>query len=284
METFTYGRIEIAYRDAGSGPAIIFLHNGGTSSTIWRCQIDALSPTRRVIALDLPGFGDSPLPEPAATLDELVETVAALITDEDLAPVTVVGNCMGSNIAVRLARSHSELISAVLAVNPLTAASFSGGGVGFTHTMKRLGAKPTRLVRGISRKVPVPRFVAGQVVRFQLGPKGIAKGLQHDEELIACQLRAEQMPALVDVLDDMDAYGILDRAEVDDQVPIWVAWGERNKVLSRAKASGLEQRLHAERITSIPGTGHLPMLEDPEAITGLIEDLMRSTTLAAEAS
>lgn len=277
MDTYTHDGVTVAYRDRGRGPALVFLHNGGTSSTIWRVQIEALSDRFRTVAVDLPGFGASPRPATPATLQDMVSLIAGLIRDLDLAPVRVVGNCMGSNIAVKVARAHPDLVDAVLAVNPLTESSFSGGGIGFVHRMKRIGAGPTRVVRSLSRKVPVPRFVGPGVLRFQLGPKGIALGLQHDPELLACQFRPDQMPALVDVLDDMDAYGEIDTADVADDVPIWVAWGEKNHVLSRSRAAGLADHLHAERVEVIAGTGHLPMLEDPEAVTGLVADLADAT-------
>ncbi|MBS1848839.1 MAG: alpha/beta hydrolase [Actinobacteria bacterium] len=274
MQTFTHDGLTIAYRDEGAGPAIVFLHNGGTSSTIWREQLAHLSETHRVVAVDLPGFGASPLPEPATTLDAMVELIASLIGDLGIGPVTLVGNCMGSNISVRLARAHPDLVTAVLAVNPLTAASFGGGDIGFTHRMKHVAAGPTRVFRKVSRRLPVPKFAGSPTLRFQLGPKGVAKGLHHDPELLACQFRSDQMPALLDVLDDMDAYGDLDTADVPDTVPIWIAWGEKNRVLSRDKASGLAEHLHAARVSTIAGTGHLPMLEDPGVVTGLIEDLI----------
>lgn len=278
MQTFTHAGLTIAYREHGAGPAVVFIHNGGTSSTIWREQMAALSGRHRTIAVDLPGFGDAPRGQTPATLSGMVELMAAFIDHEGIAPVTLVGNCMGSNISVKLARSRPDLVDGVLAVNPLTEASFGGGGIGFVHTMKHVAATPARLMRSVSRRVPIPRFVGPVTLRFQLGPEGVAKGLHHDPELLACQFRADQMPALIDVLDDMDAYGELDTADATDPVPIWVVWGDHNKVLSRTKATGLADRLHAGRVESIPRTGHLPMLEDPEAITTLVNELIAATT------
>lgn len=273
MKTFTHDNRTIAYVDRGTGPAVVMLHNGGTSSTIWRDQVDALADRHRAVAVDLPGFGASPRPGHPATLDDLVELIAALIASEDLAPALLVGNCMGSNIAVRLSRSHPDLVTGVLAVNPLTAQSFSGGRLGFFHTMARLAKAPTRFARGLSRKITPPRFSAGSIVRFQLGPKGVARDLHHDPDLLALQSRPDQMPALIDVLDDMDAYGGLDTEDVAATVPVWVAWGDHNRVLSRTRANGLEARLHAERVETLTGCGHLAMLEDPAAVTALIDAL-----------
>lgn len=284
MKQFTDGRLTVAYRDDGDGPALVFIHNGGMSSVIWRNQSATLSDDHRVIAIDLPGFGDAPLPEVPAKLDEMVEVVAALIGELAIAPVVLVGNCMGSNIAVKTARAHPELASAVLAVNPLTEASFSSGGIGFLHRMQRVAATPTRLLRSVSRRVPVTKLTGTQTLRFQLGRKGVAKKLHHDPELLACQLRSDQMPALVDVLDDMAAYGAIDREDTRTDVPTRIVWGEQNHVLSRAKAGHLEARLHAERVDVLEGCGHLPMLEDPDAVNRLILDLEAAHSDVAAAS
>ena len=278
MNTFTHQGLTVAYRDQGTGPAIVMLHNGGTSSTIWRHQIDALSDRHRVVAVDLPGFGESPRPATPARLPEMVDMVAALMEAEGLAPAVLVGNCMGTNIASALARSHPEMVTAILAVNPLTEASFSGGRIGLLHKMERVAARPTRALRSLSRKVRAPRQMGSASLRFQLGDKGAAARLHHDPELLACQVRPDQMPALVDVLDDMAAYGDLDAQGVPEGIPVWIVLGEQNRVLSRQRAGHLDRVMHAERVEVLDGTGHLPMLEDPETVTGLVEELIERTS------
>jgi pimeloyl-ACP methyl ester carboxylesterase len=273
METFTQGRISMAYHDVGEGPAVIFIHNGGTSSTIWRHQIEDLKADHRVIALDLPGFGASPLPQPAASLDEMVEMVIELIKQEDLAPVLLVGNCMGSNIAVSVADREIDLVRGILTVNPLTAASFSGGKIGFLHTTAKHFGAPRRAMLKVARHIRVPKFIGGMTLRFQLGRSGVASGLHRDPELLANQTRKDQLPALIDVLDDMSAYGGVDTLASAPAVPTWIVWGDQNRVLSRKKAAGLEQQLGAEQVEVVDNCGHLAMLENPDQITALIRRL-----------
>lgn len=283
MLTFTHLGLTTAYRDVGHGPAILMLHNGGTSSTIWRHQVEALSPDHRVVALDLPGFGVAPQPADPATLNDLVGLVVALIEELDLAPVLLVGNCMGTNISATIARTRPDLVRAILAVNPLTEASFGAGRIGFLHKMGNVAAAPTRVARSLSRRVRSPRPIGVASLRFQLGGSGIARDLHHDPELLACALRSDQMPALVDVLDDMAAYGEVDRADLPDDIPVWIVWGEQNRVLSRHRARHLVERFGAEREEVLEGCGHLPMLEEPEVITDLITNLAAATETSARA-
>lgn len=268
----------LAHRSSGQGTAVLFLHNGGTSSTIWRHQMEALSDRHRVVAVDLPGFGDSPRPTDPLDLNQLVELVAAFIETEQLSPAVVVGNCMGTNIAALLARRHPSMVSAVLAINPLTAATFSAGRIGVLHRMEHVAGAPTRALRSLSRRVRTPRSAATASLRFQVGDKGAARRVHHDPELVACQLRADQLPALIDVLDDMDTYGTLDRSGTAIAAPVWIVWGDQNRVLSRHRGGHLPGRLGAARVEVLTGCGHLPMLEDPDTVTGLITDLIGSTS------
>lgn len=282
MHAFTHDGLTVAYRDVGSGPAVVMLHNGGTSSSIWRHQVDALSNRHRVIALDLPGFGRSPRPTTPARLSQMVELVAALMRALEVAPALLIGNCMGTNISVMLARSHPEMASGILAVNPLTEATFGGGQLGLLHRMERVAAAPTRALRSVSRRLRAPGPVGSVALRFQLGRKGTALGLHHDPELLACQTRPDQIPALVDVLDDMAAYGGIDDVGAAIDAPLWIVWGGQNRVLSRRRGAHLREALHAERVEVLEGTGHLPMLEEPSAVTTLIEELIERASPATE--
>ncbi len=278
MKTFHHKSLTIAYTDEGSGPTVLMLHNGGTSSTIWRHQAADLAQDCRVITLDLPGFGNSPQPTVAPELADLVEIVTALIEEEDATPALVVGNCMGTNIASGLARQHPEHVSGIVAINPLTELTFTGGQIGFLHTMKRYIPLPTKVMRALSRHIRLPRFIAPLVLRFQLGPQGIAKGLHHDPELLACQTRADQLPALIDVLDDMNAYGGMDSTRTPQHISTLVIWGDKNRVLNRTRSSYLPELLNTDRVDVLEGCGHLPMLENPEAVTARIRQLLLETT------
>lgn len=270
MHEFEHDGVTIAYERAGTGPGVLFIHNGGTSSTIWRHQVRALGDEHTAVAVDLPGFGSSPRPEGGIDLDGQVKLISALIEELELAPVLLVGNCMGSNISSLVAAAHPELVRGLVLVNPLTEATFSAGRLGTLHKLQRWARVPSSFGRRISRAIVPPRVAAKATVRFQVGSKGAAKKLHHDPELLACNMRRDQMPALVDVLDDMDAYGALDDGRTV-RLPLCVVWGEQNRVLAPKAVRALSARLRPDREVVMEGCGHLPMLEDPERMTSIIE-------------
>lgn len=283
MDTFEHDGTKIAYASAGTGPAMLFVHNGGASSTIWRHQVGDLSSSFRTIALDLPGFGCSPLPTRALDLAGLIAVTAALLDHLDVTRAFVVGNCMGSNIAAGMAGTRPDLVAGLILINPLTEATFSAGWLGPLHRVGRVAPGPTRFVRVLARHIVSPRPAAVATVRFQLGDKGVARDLHHDDALLAANQRRIQLPALVDVLDDMAAYGGLDRL-TELPVPGCTVWGAQNRVLSPRAGAALNRRLKPERAEVLEGCGHFPMLEDPDAVTTIIREFAASGALDLAAS
>jgi pimeloyl-ACP methyl ester carboxylesterase len=277
-----HGDVVMEYRREGAGQSILFLHNGGTSSAIWRNQIAALPDRFDVTAVDLPGFGASPKPPRALTLDDYAEIVAALVDDQELAPAVIVGNCMGSNIAYKVASARPETAAGIVLVNPLTERTFDAGRIGILHTMQSWAPFPTRAIRGLARRLVPSKLAAREALRFELGPRGMSLGLHHDPELVACNCRSDQLPALVDILDDMESYGSLDRVAGElDAIPVCTVLGTRNRVLSPKAMRVLSARLRPEQSFELEGCGHLAMLEDPEKVTEIIAEFASAhSTLA----
>src|SRR5437868_417758 len=95
----------LAFTRVGAGDPLVLLHGIGCSRSAWDPVLQALSERFDVLALDLPGFGDSPLldpkvePEPAA----LARSVAELLDELGIAAPHVAGNSLGGWVALELA-------------------------------------------------------------------------------------------------------------------------------------------------------------------------------------
>src|SRR6204780_4047942 len=101
----TVNGVETQYLEAGAGPPLLLLHGHEQSATSWRWVIPALARTRRVLALSLPGHGESgPATEGHAPGADLAPFVAAFLAAIGVeAPVDLVGHSAGGVIALRLA-------------------------------------------------------------------------------------------------------------------------------------------------------------------------------------
>jgi pimeloyl-ACP methyl ester carboxylesterase len=107
----------IAWREAGQGAPVLLIHGVGLNADAWEPQIVTLSIRHRVIAIDMPGHGQSdPLPE-GSVLSDYVTAIAGLIDALGISPVPVIGHSMGALIALGLALDYPEKIAAMVALN-----------------------------------------------------------------------------------------------------------------------------------------------------------------------
>lgn len=271
METFDYHGIPIRYERQGAGEPVIFIHNGGTSHAIWREVAPRVAERYQTFAVDLLGFGDSGKPAAGYTLDNYVNLLAEFIDAHKLAPVRLVGNCMGSAMSLAFATRRPQDVRALVLVNPLTDATYSAGTIGSTLWLRKKAPGVARAVYAPVKRMHLPKWMAVQSLAFQFGPIGRQAKLHHDETLCACFTNEGQMHSLLGVLDDLMTYSVFDRFERGaDFPPICTVWGESNRVLSAKAGRTLNEKLRPERAEWLKGCGHLVMLEKPDEVSRII--------------
>jgi pimeloyl-ACP methyl ester carboxylesterase len=129
---------KLAYRDAGSGPAMLFLHGLGGNSASWEPQFARFSSTHRVVAWDMPGFGDSELlaRSPATTRDfsALARRLMAML---GIDRAIGIGTSYGTVILADLAHTHPTCLAGMV---------FACGVTGMAHlpTESRARLRETR--------------------------------------------------------------------------------------------------------------------------------------------
>ena len=110
--------VNLQYLEAGSGPPLLLLHGHEQSATSWRWVIPALARTHRVLALSLPGHGET---DPAvggyAPGRDLAPFVADFLDTLGVGPLHVVGNSVGGAVALRLALADPARIRTLTLVD-----------------------------------------------------------------------------------------------------------------------------------------------------------------------
>jgi pimeloyl-ACP methyl ester carboxylesterase len=118
LRSLTHNGETIRYLDTGTGdPAIVFVHGWCCNHTYWRDQIPVFAKNHRVIAVDLPGHGESDKPDRDYTTANFVDVVASLIDQLGLDKPIVAGHSMGGSIAMNFARQHPDLTRGVVLVD-----------------------------------------------------------------------------------------------------------------------------------------------------------------------
>jgi pimeloyl-ACP methyl ester carboxylesterase len=110
--------MELNHHRAGSGDPLVLIHGIGSRWQMWEPVIDWLAARHEVIAIDLPGFGASPMPPPgtAPGADSLASLLSAFLAQLGVERPHVAGNSLGGLIALELGRRGQT--SSVAAVSP----------------------------------------------------------------------------------------------------------------------------------------------------------------------
>ena len=119
MPIATYRGMHVFYEDVGSGdPPMLFVHGIG-NNTHFAAQVDYFSRSHRVVAPDLPGFGESDAPEREYGIAVFADDIAWLCDELDLNGPVIVGHSMAGAVALEVAAARPELPSAIVLLDPI---------------------------------------------------------------------------------------------------------------------------------------------------------------------
>ena len=275
MESFDFRGSSIKYKHTGKGSPLILLHNGGTSHAIWQGIIPYLADEYELFAFDLLGYGTSDKPATGYTLDNYIDFLTDFVDYRGLAPVNMVGNCMGSAMSLGFAACCPEKIRALVLINPLTQATFLAGSLGPTLRLRLRAPQFSRNIYPWLGRLKVPKQLIPSVLSFQLGKLGRSRKIHRVPELCDCFASPEQMNSLLGVLDDLVNYAYLDQlGSAPKFPPICTIWGLQNRVLSPRAGRNLNTTLQPQQQEWLEGCGHLPMLEQPEEVALIIRGFL----------
>lgn len=109
---------ELHHVSTGDGPdPVVLIHGFGCDHTDWDAQVAHLAPTRRVIAVDLPGHGASSAEPDSCSIERYGAAVAELMRALSLPKATVVGHSLGCRVAVEAALQAPEHTKALILVD-----------------------------------------------------------------------------------------------------------------------------------------------------------------------
>ena len=258
-KTVSIWGLNIRYVEAGEGPVVLLIHGLAASLLTWYCNIDVLAGAGyRVIAPDLPGYGDSDKP---GHLDYDPESASNFVYDFSqelgLERFSIVGSSAGGLVAGLFALENPAMVERMALVG-------SGG----------FGRSLSWFLRVIS--LPV---VGGLVYQPWLNNMmGVSKYLFYRppavlEELLPEMDRVKLLPGartamLRSVRSSIDLWGlrkqwrILERLK-DSPVPLMTVWGANDIIIPVSHAAAVGRELPASTVRIVPECGHWPQMEKP---------------------
>jgi pimeloyl-ACP methyl ester carboxylesterase len=249
---------QLAYREAGSGPAILFLHGLGGNSASWEPQFARFSATHRVVAWDMPGFGDSELlaTSPATTQDfsALARRLMEMLGIEQAIGV---GTSYGTVILADLARSHSSCITGMV---------FACGVTGMAHLRSETRAQLRTTRRAEIEAMGQRKFA--QTRNSTYAGKGMPQAvIDRIVELAGALTESDIFPSLAAV-----------------KVPVLVVSGTDDPIGLARDCERVAQALSDAEYRCIENVGHYVNLEQADAFNRLVEEFLTRVERKTEAS
>jgi pimeloyl-ACP methyl ester carboxylesterase len=268
----------VNYVELGGGEhePIVFVHGLGGQWQNWLENLPRAAQERRVIALDLPGFGQSPMPAERITIPGYGRVVEALCNKLGLGRVDIVGNSMGGFIAAEVAIQFPERIDQLVLVS---AAGISSVNVARTPilTAGRIATAVATHAAARHRQIasrPISRHLALALVarypsllKADLAYEGFFKGAGK--------------PGFDDALRANLEYDFRDRLP-EIRHPTLIVWGEKDSIIPVKDAHEFERLIPDSRKVVMRDTGHIPMAERPQAFNEVMMEFLAETGPASE--
>ncbi len=247
--------------DIGEGPVVLLLHGLAGCWQNWLENIVPLAADHRVIAIDFPGFGESPMPERSISVSGYARTVVELLNALGVERATIVGNSMGGFVGCEAAIRYPRRVERLVLV--------AGAGLSLRHMRheRKRGLRPrieNLLFFGLGRLARHTNLVVrSRRLRRALLLLVVAHPDRLSAPLIAEQAHGAGKPGFDDALEAMTAYPIRDRLG-EIACPTLIVWGEEDRLVPVRDASEFEWLILDARKVVYPDTGHMVMLERPE--------------------
>ena len=260
---------DVNYVEIGVGKPIVFVHGISGCWQNWLENLPVFAAGRRAIALDLPGFGASPMPSWAIEMPAYGRLLNDFCEKLGLEGATLVGNSMGGLIAVEAATTAPSrferlvLVSAAGIINTwsprlramVTAWAWKEFGPHFADRGREIVSRPR------ARELVFRPFLRyPNRLREDLLLEQIVNGLKQAEGF------GDALQTLI-VHDSRERLAAI-------EMPTLIVWGLSDRVIPVAAAASYHRRIPHSRLEIFERTGHVPQLERPLRFNALLENFL----------
>ena len=254
--------LKIFYRESGpaDGETILLLHGYPTSSHMFRNLIPLLSPTYRVLAPDLPGFGYSDAPSRDSfhyTFDHLTEYIQGFIDELKLRRFAIYVFDYGAPVGYRLAVANPEKITAIISQNGN--AYLEGLSEGW-NPIQKYWADPSEENRNTLRMMASPETTQWQYLHGVSDPSLVApESYTLDQHFLDRPGNLEiQLDLFKDYASNVALYPVFQTYFREKQPPFLAAWGNKDPFFLPPGAEAFKRDLPGA-VVKFFDTGHFAL-------------------------
>jgi pimeloyl-ACP methyl ester carboxylesterase len=254
--------MELNHIQRGTGEPLLLIHGLGGSWRTWKPVLDMLAAEREVLAIDLPGHGESPPVEGDVSMDTLAEAVISFLDIYDLRGVDVVGNSMGARLVLELSRRG--IVGATVALDP--GGFWKGWGErGFFYATIAVSIRLVRLLQPV-----MASLTANPVTRTLLFAQLSSRPWELAADLTLEEMRTFAASPSFDELTRRLAFGPAQEGTDTTPGPVVIGWGSKDRLTLPRQATRAMERFPTARMYWFEGSGHYSHWDAPEEAAQLI--------------
>jgi pimeloyl-ACP methyl ester carboxylesterase len=264
---------EVNYAEIGEGEPVLFVHGLAGCWRNWLENLPHFGQHHRAIALDLPGFGDSPMPDWKISMDaygRLLHDFCDALGIERVA--AVIGNSMGGFVATEAVIDRPERFERLVLVSAAGTVLAEAKGRRFEAAARTLKAAAPYLADAAMLKRPLGRRLAfgwvmgrPEKLRPELLSEQLEPGLASD--------------GLVDSMMSMVGYDTRERL-TEIEIPTLIVWGLNDHIVPVEAALRYHRLIPHSRLEIFERTGHVPQLERPGRFNALLDEFLEGEPAA----
>ncbi len=252
----TYLPVNLAYEEHGEGTPVILAHGFPLNRSVWYPVVPMLSAKAHVVLPDLRGHGESPVPDGTYSMRLMAEDLRALMDQLHIEKAVLAGHSMGGYVSLAFARAYPNRLAGLALVATQAAADSPERRAGrekMVDEVRRKGIKAVaeQMTPALTCRAdlaePVHKMIMG------MNPKGVKSVLKGMAERPNAQ---EWLSTIT--------------------VPAVVIAGAEDKLIPLERGKIMAQLLGRAWLVEVSGAGHLPMMEQPEAVSDAILQLINS--------
>lgn len=271
------GDVDVFYREAGpaDAPVILLLHGFPTSSHMFRDLIPLLSDRYRVIAPDLPGYGQTKAPKRGDfdyTFDNLARVIGGFVDAIGLTKYALYIFDYGAPTGLRLALAHPERVTAIITQNGN--AYLDGFSAGW-ESWQRYWREPTPENREATREALAPETIRD--IQYgtgtdltRLSPDGYTLDIAYMSRPGADEI---QLDLILDYRSNVARYPDFQAYFRDHQPPLLAVWGKHDPFFIPPGAEAYKRDLPEAEVHFLD-TGHFALETHANDIAGYIRDFL----------
>lgn len=282
--TATLDGVKIHYLCGGTGPPLLLVHGLGSSAAVeFYYNLEALAAHHQVLAVDLPGFGQSDKPPLEYTIDLFVKVLRHFLASLKVERTAVMGVSMGGRVALGLALDAPACVERLVLVDAL--------GVGQPRPVL---AYRLLLTRGLGEFTlsgtagALRRMNPNTIRRFwgwYLRRPGSVDTILSDDRISSHRrllstpaYRAAYLSALRSIAGTRRLRdGVVVEHRLSElRMPTLLVWGRHDHIFPAAHAESARGRISGSRVEIFEGSGHTPQMEEPERFNRLVLDFLRT--------